>query len=236
MGTHLFLNNIFFHVTPVSGVWLWCAARCWLWPLALHASLRCAAAWHAPGLGVPPLSGAPLALRPGRSFCPPAAAPELSALAVSKLESALREIAVTGAADYVAQHAPVPGQRRGGVARPTPEPASQAGEAALASPEAPAEPASQAAGEGGEEGTPGAGSLGQQRPTGQRQLTDSVRDLDRCARAPVLLLAHRVCPLRSRGQQTFLCSRLTGLCLDAVQGSWPYSLSARHATGGASPC
>ncbi|KAL4450242.1 hypothetical protein ABPG77_010911 [Micractinium sp. CCAP 211/92] len=106
-------------------------------------------------------------------------APELSALAVSKLESALREIAVTGAADYIAQHAPVPGQRRTSAARPTPEPASQAGDALGAVREESAEPASQPAGEGGEDGTPGAGAVGEQRAAGQRQLTDSVRDLDR---------------------------------------------------------
>ncbi len=115
-------------------------------------------------------------------MCPsPAAAPELSALAVSKLESALREIAVTGAADYIAQHAPVPGQRRTSAARPTPEPASQAGDALGAVREESAEPASQPAGEGGEDGTPGAGAVGEQRAAGQRQLTDSVRDLNRCA-------------------------------------------------------
>jgi hypothetical protein len=41
---------------------------------------------------------------------------------------ALREIEVTGAADYVAQHAPVPGQKRGRAAaeQPAPEPGSAA--------------------------------------------------------------------------------------------------------------
>ncbi|KAL4421600.1 hypothetical protein ABPG75_010891 [Micractinium tetrahymenae] len=106
-------------------------------------------------------------------------APELSALAVSKLEQALREISVTGAADYLAQHAAVPGQRRSSAARPTPDPASQAEASAAAAREALAEPASQAAGEAGEEGTPGGGAGANQRAAGQRQLTDAVRDLDR---------------------------------------------------------
>lgn len=140
---------------------------------------------------VPCSSARALCLRPllGQASGPswtclplPAAAPELSALAVSKLEHALREIRLTGAADYLAQHAPLPGQRRASMTRPTPEPASQAGDAsAAAAParEASAEPASQAAGEAGDEGTPGAGS--ERRGAGQRQLTDSVRDLDRCA-------------------------------------------------------
>ncbi|EFN52450.1 hypothetical protein CHLNCDRAFT_54503 [Chlorella variabilis] len=100
-------------------------------------------------------------------------APELAALAVSKLEQALREIEVTGAADYVAQHAALPQQRRG--PRPTPEPGVKAEGGAAPTPgsaasrEASVEPSQQAAAEDGR------GPAG----LGQRTATDAVRDLDR---------------------------------------------------------
>lgn len=92
---------------------------------------------------------------------------------MSKLEQALREIEVTGAADYVAQHAALPQQRRG--PRPTPEPGVKAEGGAAPTPgsaasrEASVEPSQQAAAEDGR------GPAG----LGQRTATDAVRDLDR---------------------------------------------------------
>lgn len=105
-----------------------------------------------------------------------AAAPELAALAVSKLDSALRELEVTGAADYVAHHAPPP-RPRGRRQSEAPEaPAAVRAEGEGAS-EAPGASGREASAEPGAEASASAAAA--ESAQAQRQLTDAVRDLDR---------------------------------------------------------
>lgn len=109
------------------------------------------------------------------------AAPELAAMAVSKLDSALREIEVTGVADFLAHHAPLPGHRRQHT-RPTPEPASQpqaGAEPLAATTREPSVEPSATPGEAREETPGGAARPDQQGAAHQRQPTDPVRDLAR---------------------------------------------------------
>lgn len=126
------------------------------------------------------------ASRPPASFHPAAAAPELGALAVSKLDSALREIEVTGAADYIAQHAPHP-RARGRRHSEAPHPSSAAGAGAGGEGSAaPTREASEEPSAAPTEGTQQTEQQGASQQLGegvqQRQPTDSVRDLTRCVR------------------------------------------------------
>ncbi|KAL4854865.1 Methyl-CpG-binding domain protein 2 [Chlorella vulgaris] len=109
------------------------------------------------------------------------AAPELAALAVSKLEQAVAEIEGSSAAEYIAQHAPLPR-----VPRRTPEgtPLPAAGGAGASgeegTPAAAAAPPREASAEPGSATPAAAGAEDEQRSQqGVRQVTDAVRDLDR---------------------------------------------------------
>ena len=110
----------------------------------------------------------------------PAAAPELAAIAVSKLESVLREVELTGAADYLSQHALPPRHQRG-----TPEPATAAAAAAGATPgtASPRQPSAEPMDQDGSQAEPAPAGPGH-----QRQATDAVRDLDRWVAARTLVV------------------------------------------------
>ena len=90
---------------------------------------------------------------------------------MSKLESALREVELTGAADYLAQHALPPRQHRA-----TPEPAAAAAAEAGITPgtASPRQPSAEPMDQDGSQAEPAPAGPGQ-----QRQATDAVRDLDR---------------------------------------------------------
>lgn len=158
----------------------------------------------------------------------PAAAPELAALAISKLDSALRELEVTGAADYVAHHAPPP--------RPRGRRQSEAHELPAAV-KAEGEGGSEAPGSSGREASaePGAEASAAEGSQAQRQLTDAVRDMDRCARGLLALVAAAAAAGRpaAAGGEAWACARvllMTRVCLH-THPAGPLRPSRRPAAG-----
>ena len=138
----------------------------------------------------------------------PTAAPELAALAVAKLEAAVLEVEAGGAAAYLALHAapqqfsaaqPVgAGEAEGPGRTPEPEGAAAAaaeGQAGQQEGQGQAGGMSPMDAEGGEQQQRGAagaaGAAGDEHGRQQlqeRQVTDAVRDLDRCGWSAVVVV------------------------------------------------